>query len=60
VSALDRRLVAEGLGVAWNTANDALLGEARRVLIEDPHRFDGVRAIGVDGHRWRHTHRGDK
>jgi transposase len=52
--------VAEGLGVSWNTANDAVLAEGRRVLIEDPHRFDGVRVIGVDEHCWRHTRRGDK
>lgn len=25
--------VAEGLGVAWNTANDAVLAEGKRVLI---------------------------
>ncbi len=52
--------VAEGLGVAWNTANDAVLAEGKRVLIEDPHRLDGVTAIGVDEHVWRHTRRGDK
>jgi hypothetical protein len=52
--------VAEGLGVAWNTANDAVLAEGRRVLIDDEHRFDGVTAIGVDEHVWRHTRRGDK
>jgi hypothetical protein len=52
--------VAEGLGVSWNTANDAVLAEGRRVLIEGPHRFDGVRVIGVDEHCWRHTRRGDK
>jgi transposase len=52
--------VAEGLGVAWNTANDAVLAEGRRVLIDDPHRFDGVRVLGVDEHVWRHTRRGDK
>ena len=52
--------VAEDLGVSWNTANDAVLAEGRRVLIEDPHRFDGVRVIGVDEHVWRHTRRGDK
>jgi hypothetical protein len=28
--------VAEGLGVSWNTAIDAVLAEGRRVLIEDP------------------------
>ena len=52
--------VAEGLAVSWNTANDAVLGEGRRVLISDPARFDGVRVIGVDEHVWRHTPRGDK
>ena len=52
--------VAEGLGVAWNTANDALLAEGKRVLIDDPTRFDGVRILGVDEHVWRHTGKGDK
>jgi len=52
--------VAEGLGVSWNTANSAVLTEGRRVLIEDPTRFDGVRVIGVDEHVWRHTRKGDK
>jgi transposase len=52
--------VAEGLGVSWNTANDAVLAEGRRVLIADPHRFDGVKVVGVDEHVWRHTRRGDK
>jgi transposase len=52
--------VAEALGVAWNTANDAVLAEGRRVLIADPARFDGVRVLGVDEHVWRHTRKGDK
>ncbi|GFG75134.1 ISL3 family transposase [Mycobacterium botniense] len=52
--------VAEGLGVSWNTANSAVLAEGRRVLIDDPGRFDGVRVIGVDEHVWRHTRKGDK
>ncbi len=30
------------------------------MLIEGPHRFDGVRVIGVGEHCWRHTRRGDK
>ena len=51
--------VAEGLGVSWNSANDAVLAEGRRVLIQDPHRFDGVWVIGVDEHCWRHTRRDD-
>lgn len=40
--------IAEGLGVAWNTANDAVLAEGKRVLIEDTARFDGVKVVGVD------------
>jgi hypothetical protein len=52
--------VAEGLDVAWNTANDAVLAEGKRVLINDPHRFDGIAVLGFDEHVWRHTRRGDK
>jgi transposase len=52
--------VAESLGVAWNTANDAVLAEGRRVLIDDTTRFDDVRVLGVDEHVWRHTTKGDK
>lgn len=52
--------IAEGLGVAWDTANAAVLAEGKRVLIDDEHRFDGVTTIGVDEHVWRHTRRGDK
>jgi len=46
--------------VAWNTANDAVLAEGKRVLIDDPGRFEAVTVIGVDEHVWRHTRRGDK
>ena len=52
--------VAEALAVSWNTANNAVLAEGRRVLIADPARFDGVAVIGVDEHVWRHTRRGDR
>jgi len=33
-----------------DTANDAVLAEGKRVLINDEDRFDGVNAIGVDEH----------
>jgi hypothetical protein len=46
--------VAEALAVSWNTANDAVLAEGKRVLIEDAHRFDGVKVIGIDEHVVRH------
>jgi transposase len=52
--------IAEALAVSWNTANDAVLAEGKRVLIDDEQRLDGVRVIGVDEHVWRHTRRGDK
>jgi hypothetical protein len=59
-AAPDRGPGRRGLAVAWDTANDAVLAEGKRVLIDDPARFDGVRVIGVDEHVWRHTRRGDK
>lgn len=52
--------IAEGLGVTWNTANDAVLAEGQRLLIDDPARFSGVKVLGIDEHVWRHTRTGDK
>ena len=52
--------IAESLDVSWHTANDAILTEGQRLLIDDPSRFDEVTTIGVDEHVWRHTHLGDK
>lgn len=52
--------VAEGLAVAWDTANDAVLAEGKRVLIDQEHRFEGVKVVGVDEHVWHHTRRGDR
>jgi hypothetical protein len=46
--------IATALAVSWNTANDAVLTEGRRVLIDDVHRFDGVQVIGVDEQVVRH------
>jgi len=40
--------------VAWNTANDAVLEEGKRVLIGDPARFEAVTVVGVDEHVVRH------
>jgi transposase len=52
--------VAEALAVAWDTANDAVLAEGQRVLLDDPARFEDVTVLGVDEHAWRHTRRGDR
>jgi hypothetical protein len=38
--------VAEGLAASWNTANNAVLAEGKRVLINEPGRFDAVEVIG--------------
>jgi transposase len=51
---------AQALAVTWDTANDAVLAEGRRVLIDNPARFDGVTTIGVDEHVWRHTRGGER
>lgn len=52
--------VAEELGVSWNTSNDAVLAEGRRLLIADPARLECVHVVGVDEHAWRHTRKGDR
>jgi transposase len=52
--------VASNLGVAWHTANNAVLAAGRELLIADRSRLDGVEVIGVDEHVWRHTRKGDK
>ena len=50
--------VAAALGISWHTANNAILTSAQATLLDDPHRFNGVEALGVDEHVWRHTRRG--
>jgi len=52
--------VAEGLGASWHTVNDAVLDAGRALLIDDPTRLEGVRALGVDEHCWRHTRHGGR
>ena len=47
-------------GVAWHTASTAILASAQAMLLDDPHRFDGVEVLGVDEHVWRHTRWGDR
>ena len=42
--------IAAALALSWNTANDAVLAEGRRVLTADPGRYVGVRVLGVDEH----------
>ncbi|WP_058954282.1 ISL3 family transposase [Kocuria rhizophila] len=60
VAHLSMARIADALGVAWDTANTAVLEEGRRVLISDNARFDGVKVLGVDEHVWRHARMGDK
>ena len=42
--------IAAALGVAWSTANDAVLAEGQRLLTDQPGRLDGVPVVGVDKH----------
>jgi hypothetical protein len=44
----DRRRLK--LRVSWNTANNTVLAEGQRVLIDDPTRLDRGQAIGVGEH----------
>jgi hypothetical protein len=54
--------IAEGLGVAWNTANDAVLAEGKRVLVEDPAEKARLEALFADERHveveatWNTTH----
>jgi len=52
--------VAAVLGVSWDTAHTAVTELGQKLLIAHPARLEGVEAIGVDEHCWRHTRRGDK
>ena len=52
--------IAATLGVSWHTANDAVLAAGRQLLIDDPHRLEGVAVLGVDEHCWRHPRAGQK
>lgn len=47
------------LGVAWNTASDAILA-AGTELVDNADRLEGVTTIGIDEHTWRGTRAGDK
>ena len=49
--------IAEALAVSWNTVNDAVLTEGRRVLIDDPERFAGVKVIDTPVMTSRSTRR---
>lgn len=40
--------VAENLGTAWHTVNDAVLEAGSELLINDPARLNGVQVHGVD------------
>ena len=55
VNHLAMNKVARSLGVAWNTANKAILDAGLNLLIDNPARLDGVEVIGVDEHAWSHV-----
>lgn len=43
------------LSCPWDALDAAVLEKGLESLIDDPTRFDGVDAVGVDEHVWRHT-----
>ena len=51
--------ICAALGVAWNTASDAILAVGAELLVDSADRFDGVTTVGVDEHVWRYTRNGD-
>lgn len=46
---------ARDLSCPWDALDAAVLEKGLESLIDDPTRFDGVDAVGVDEHVWRHT-----
>lgn len=48
--------VRRELGVGWNTVMRAV-DEHGRPLVDDPHRLQGVRGLGVDEHAWQRAAR---
>lgn len=60
VNRLSMRRIAAALGVAWNTANDAVLAESQRLIINQSCRLDGMTVVGADEHAWHHARKGYK
>jgi transposase len=48
--------VARELGRSWDTVNSIAVEATRTLLLTDTTRLQDVRVIGVDEHRWAHTH----
>ncbi|WP_140445469.1 MULTISPECIES: ISL3 family transposase [unclassified Bifidobacterium] len=51
---------ARDLCCSWDAVNAAVLAKGMETLVGDPHRLDGVEAVGVDEHVWRHTRHGGR
>jgi transposase len=54
------RVHARAVGEAASSQDGAVLEAGSELLINDPHRFDGVRVIDVDEHVWSHPGRVSK
>jgi transposase len=48
--------VARELGRRWDTVNSIAVEATLTLLLTDTTRLQDVRVIGVDEHRWAHTH----
>ena len=51
--------VARELGLSWDTVNTIAVAATKTIVAADPTRFEGVRVVGVDEHRWAHTRHAD-
>lgn len=49
--------VARELGLSWDTVNTIAVDATTALVVADTTRFENVRVIGVDEHRWAHTRR---
>ncbi|MDV7195947.1 hypothetical protein R4172_00050 [Rhodococcus kroppenstedtii] len=50
-------VIARELGPSWDTVNTIAVDATTALVAADTTRFDGVRVVGVDEHRWAHTRR---
>ena len=58
--AVDRMSVsatAKALGISWDLVNNIAADAARNLVYADPDHLGRIRVLGVDEHKWKHTHR---
>lgn len=61
--AIDRMSIsatARALGVSWHLVNAIGSTAVETVVYCDTQHLEGIRVVGVDEHKWKHTHRTDQ